>query len=79
MEVIWVAREAENFFDKGWTGFADLPVAPIGRMRRAALCACAKGKSAGSNSPDERSDVRDGRQPLPRISLRSSGLRLLTC
>jgi hypothetical protein len=39
--LIWVAREAEYFFDKGWTGFADLPVVPIGRMPRAAICYCA--------------------------------------
>jgi hypothetical protein len=48
MGVIWVAREAEYFFDEGWTGFTDLPVVPIGRMPRAAICACASGKSAGS-------------------------------
>jgi hypothetical protein len=48
MGVIWVAREAEYFFDEDWTGFSDLPVVPIGRMPRAVICACAPGKSAGS-------------------------------
>jgi hypothetical protein len=48
MGVIWVAREAEYFFNGGWTGFTDLPVVPIGRMPRAAIFACASGKSAGS-------------------------------
>jgi hypothetical protein len=57
MEVIWVAREAEYFVDEGWTAFTDLPVVPIGRMRQAAMCACASGKSVGSK-----------RQPPPDIA-----------
>jgi hypothetical protein len=48
MELIWVAREAEYFSSEGWTGFTDLPVVPIGRMPRVAICACTSGKSAGS-------------------------------
>jgi hypothetical protein len=50
MELIWPLREAEYFLRTGWTGFTDLPVVPIGRMSRAAICACASGKSAGSGA-----------------------------
>ncbi len=49
MALIWPAREAEYFSRRGSTSFTDLPVVPIGRMPRAALCACAAGKSAGSS------------------------------
>jgi hypothetical protein len=48
MALIWVAREAEYFCDKGWTGFTDLPVVPIGRTSRATICACVEGQISGS-------------------------------
>ena len=76
MELIWVAREAEYFCARGWTAFADLPVVPIGRMRERQSALALQANQPAAGSPHERSDMR-GSALKTRMSLRSSGLRLL--
>jgi hypothetical protein len=67
MALIWVAREAEYFFDEDWTSFTDLPVVPIGRIPRAAICACAAGKSAGSRDRARDGTSHDETRRLPLL------------